>query len=944
MLGVPGAHGPQKILLVADQFEELVTPANDLLEADRDGSLRAGFVQCLRAATDSSKRAPAARCVITLRAAHLHQPLLRKELPEILQECQVVLGPMTREELRAAITEPARRLDVTFDEGLVENIVNSFLAQGDGGLPLLEFALAELWAELRRNGGRRLRALDRATGGNALTTALERHAKQVYEQLVRHHAEAAFRKVMCDLVWFSAGGTNSEHDSPYGDGPRDTRRVRRRGDFNDLEWALVEQLASHEWAVTEQLASHDRQARLVVTGWDRTTGEPTAEIVHDALIHCWPRLRDWVEKDRPFRLWLQKTEAAALEWREERDPRGLLRRRKLRDAEGWQARRPEAVTSVAAFIARSLEAEAHEKDQQLQIRATQYTGAVESAASRLFELNGKLVTLCKDIKKHFRLDFVSVQWRDKEARTIGTIHGEGLEDTWYGIAKHNYVGPSLLWDIQADILESAPPRAEILWGYDRRFDAFVFEKFGHKDKRRVFAPILVRAAPGPMPAPQDWLTVRGERPKSGSQGRIVLELQNTQPAPGRGRSYEVMGTVEAGYNDLSRHISPETAKELVAYASRPELRLSRATLEYMFRTIAVCARRIVKADVASVHFPYDPEGERYLVEAVSGWIVEAPGGLSGTALRSQAVQLGRPVDRHDDWELDHQESTGGEFGHETTKRLRAAAAVPISFKEERGANWTGPEKKGVLYVGFNKPHEFTDGELRTLVSFARSATEAVRRATSYMSAQEETRRLKILHSVTQSLADNLMAPRLLDDIAGNALNMFAADLVTIHEYNGKDGSFSDFGTAGRFIEDDEARRPLEAGGSPAPLLVIQGKDDLYAEEIRVGSPMLPREKGRGTGARRFVKRERIVSAAAVILRAGNEVIGVMFINYRSRHHFSQEERRFIEMIGSSAATAIRNRRLVGPGRQGPASPAPPAGPPKGPKPRPPDDRHGPDMV
>jgi GAF domain-containing protein len=38
----------------------------------------------------------------------------------------------------------------------------------------------------------------------------------------------------------------------------------------------------------------------------------------------------------------------------------------------------------------------------------------------------------------------------------------------------------------------------------------------------------------------------------------------------------------------------------------------------------------------------------------------------------------------------------------------------------------------------------------------------------------------------------------------------------------------------------------------------------------------------------------------------------MFVNYRNHHYFSLEEQNFMETLASTAAVAIRNRRLLRP--------------------------------
>jgi hypothetical protein len=59
-------------------------------------------------------------------------------------ETAVILKPMDQSELTNIIEKPAQMLGVTFEAGLVKRILND-VDKEPGILPLLEFALTELW-------------------------------------------------------------------------------------------------------------------------------------------------------------------------------------------------------------------------------------------------------------------------------------------------------------------------------------------------------------------------------------------------------------------------------------------------------------------------------------------------------------------------------------------------------------------------------------------------------------------------------------------------------------------------------------------------------------------------------------------------------------------------------------------------------------------------------
>src|SRR4029077_3679644 len=101
---------------------------------------RAAFFEIVAAITVS---APTVRFVATLRADFLGRIEDMGELQAQALRALVVLRSMTPGGLRRAIVEPAERRGVTIEPALVRHL----LAYTEGGsLPLLEFALAALYA------------------------------------------------------------------------------------------------------------------------------------------------------------------------------------------------------------------------------------------------------------------------------------------------------------------------------------------------------------------------------------------------------------------------------------------------------------------------------------------------------------------------------------------------------------------------------------------------------------------------------------------------------------------------------------------------------------------------------------------------------------------------------------------------------------------------------
>ncbi len=207
--------GGRRILLHADQFEEMLTtcPAGE----------RAEFLDRVLPPADVDN--VPYRLVCTLRADFV-QPLLdHADVGGRLQDRLLPLSPMGVETLERAVSEPARVRGVRYDDGLARQIAID-AAGGGGGLPLMEFALTELWARQRR---RRLTFAD-YHGLGGVAGALDRYAEEVFAELEERGLGDRVRRVMLALVRSREGAAQA------------TRRVVGR-DRLAQDWPVVEELA-----------------------------------------------------------------------------------------------------------------------------------------------------------------------------------------------------------------------------------------------------------------------------------------------------------------------------------------------------------------------------------------------------------------------------------------------------------------------------------------------------------------------------------------------------------------------------------------------------------------------------------------------------------------------------------------------------------------------------
>ncbi|MEV6563106.1 nSTAND1 domain-containing NTPase [Streptomyces kronopolitis] len=291
-------------VLVVDQFEETFTLCSD--EASRRTFLALLHAACTPAAPDEP--APVL-VVLGIRADFYERCLGHPELADALQHRHMVLGPLTAAELREAVTGPAKAVGLELEPGLAELIVREVSAGGLGGahdagvLPLLSHALLTTWQ--RRTAGRLTLAGYRAAGG--IQGAVAATAERAWSGL-DPTARTAARLLLLRLVRLG----------------EDTQATRRRGTRRQL---AEESADPRRTAESLEALVH---ARLV------TLDAEAVEITHEALLHAWPRLRDWIDEDRKGNLLRQRLEEDGRAWEgSHRDASLLYRGSRLEQARSW---------------------------------------------------------------------------------------------------------------------------------------------------------------------------------------------------------------------------------------------------------------------------------------------------------------------------------------------------------------------------------------------------------------------------------------------------------------------------------------------------------------------------------------------------------------------------------------------------------------------------------
>lgn len=268
-----------RLVLVVDQLEELFT----LEQATAED--RSAYV----AAIDALARSGVAWVIATLRSDFYPRISELAGLAALKEGAgQYDLLAATSAEIGQMIRRPTSAAGLRFEVDLVtderlDDVLRDEAARNPASLPLLEFALEELYKERNQEGVLTFAAYRRLGG---IDGALARRAEQVFESLPER-VQASLPVVLRALVTLAPAGEFTASKSPQQGALSSSPEVA----------ALVDAFV---------------RARLFVAKL-ADDGSATVELAHEALLGHWPRLSRWLEEDREsMRVSARVAEQAAL--------------------------------------------------------------------------------------------------------------------------------------------------------------------------------------------------------------------------------------------------------------------------------------------------------------------------------------------------------------------------------------------------------------------------------------------------------------------------------------------------------------------------------------------------------------------------------------------------------------------------------------------------------
>ena len=319
-------------VLVIDQFEELFTLTSETERLD--------FLNLLLGVIKKTRNI--FKVIITLRSDFLDECLGMSELAPLISKSEVLVPScrLENKQYRQIIAQPAQKVGLEVEDGLIAILLGELK---EGSLPLLQYALEELWQKRSRG---KLTVKDYQQHIGKLGKFLSSKAQETYNKLSEAQKECA-QSIFLSLVFLAKeddSNKNTRRRLPISELLVDKYKYVLNSTLQALIQArlIVVSAEGNKLSIANdkgQLDNSDDKENQqksdlsVVTYVEEETinnqnkDKVTVEVAHEILFRDWETLEEWLEDNRDKYRLIKELKQKANEWRQYSKREGFLLRK-----------------------------------------------------------------------------------------------------------------------------------------------------------------------------------------------------------------------------------------------------------------------------------------------------------------------------------------------------------------------------------------------------------------------------------------------------------------------------------------------------------------------------------------------------------------------------------------------------------------------------------------
>lgn len=221
--------------------------------------------------------------------------------------------------------------------------------------------------------------------------------------------------------------------------------------------------------------------------------------------------------------------------------------------------------------------------------------------------------------------------------------------------------------------------------------------------------------------------------------------------------------------------------------------------------------------------------------------------------------------------------------------IKSMMAAPLKTRDREGK----VKSIGALSIDSYKKRTFSHRDQELLESLAGQAAVAI----AVTAQHERVNRAQKAATVVAEITTLGNLENTLQSVVQGTMEVAGGDAVTLFVYNQDEDMLVHPPTMIGVNDEEQASCLPAVEKNSIVYKMLECRQSYIVEDIDQDTLF------KNT---RFAKDEQIKSCVAIPLRSNAEKVGVMFVNYRNPHPFSQDELTNIELFANQAAIAIRN--------------------------------------
>ena len=309
----------------------------------------------------------------------------------------------------------------------------------------------------------------------------------------------------------------------------------------------------------------------------------------------------------------------------------------------------------------------------------------------------------------------------------------------------------------------------------------------------------------------------------------------------------------------------------------------------MLEVVADIASQVTETDTCFIYLLDDTEQELILraakgpTKGVVGKIrLKVGEGITGWVAKTRKhVALDREAFRDRRYKA---------FAELQEDRFQSMLSVPLVAEDQL---------IGVINIRTNPPHEYTESQIRLMERIAEQVANALKSSRMYRHMETQVSHLSTLSEVSRSITSGMYLDEILNLIVAMTAESMKFRIVTV-----------------MLLDEEKQELVIRATQSSSREYIrkpnLKLGESLAGKAISEGRPIsvLDVKKTREYRYPDIARKERLCSMISVPLLLRNKAIGVLNCYTDRPHVFSDEQIAVLTAIGSHAAIAIENAKLV----------------------------------